>query len=209
MYSDDIHHISSIMHFPRGNSNTAAETRVLWGRLKRFVDGITGFGPMAQCVVHALKGLACRASPSCACQGHKNIILFSMGPKLRYLPVLFAGCYACPRGYYQPLSGAQSALQCLPCPFGSYSNTTGASACSTCPVGLFCDVGASTPAQQPLRNTVTAVQVCVAALRPTDLLYCCAPVSSIHAVCVHVLSVMTCSLQDLWVTRFNRILAHI
>jgi hypothetical protein len=26
--------------------------------------GYLSFGPMAQCVVHALKGLACRASPS-------------------------------------------------------------------------------------------------------------------------------------------------
>ena len=39
---------------------------------------------MAQCAVHALKGLACRASPSRARRGHKNIILLSLGPTLRY-----------------------------------------------------------------------------------------------------------------------------
>ncbi len=71
------------------------------------------FGPTAQCVVHVLKGLACRArvtpasspashckqcsastspalyargctSPSCACRGHKNHHICSRGPKRRY-----------------------------------------------------------------------------------------------------------------------------
>jgi hypothetical protein len=42
------------------------------------------FGPMAQCVMLALKGLVCRASPSRARRGHKNIIYSSIGPNLRY-----------------------------------------------------------------------------------------------------------------------------
>ena len=79
------------------------------------------FGPMTQCVVHALKGLACRArvTPASSHASHckqgsaltstraaapvllahaevtKNIILFSMGPKLRYpavLPMLLMWC---------------------------------------------------------------------------------------------------------------------
>ena len=39
---------------------------------------------MAQCVVLALKGLACRASPSRACLGSQKHNIFSMGPNLRY-----------------------------------------------------------------------------------------------------------------------------
>ncbi len=78
--------------------------------------GYLSFGPMAQCVVHALKGLACRArftpaslpashckqcsaltspslhargcaSPSRARCGKTSIIYFSVGPKLRYTPI--------------------------------------------------------------------------------------------------------------------------
>ena len=54
--------------------------------------GCLSFHPMAQCVVHALKGLACRASPSRARRGHKNIICFSMGPKLRHPAVAVFVC---------------------------------------------------------------------------------------------------------------------
>ena len=73
--------------------------------------GYLSFGPMAQCVVHALKGLARRArvtpasspvlhargcaSPSCARSPrccHRKHNLFSMGPKLRY------PTEACPTG---------------------------------------------------------------------------------------------------------------
>ncbi len=79
----------------------------------RGVVGIAGYlsvHPMAQCVVHALKGLACRASVTSPCspashcsaltspslhtrgcaspsrthRGHKNKIFFSMGPKRRH-----------------------------------------------------------------------------------------------------------------------------
>ncbi len=47
--------------------------------------GYLSFGPMAQCVVHALKGLACRASPSRKhAEVTENIKYFSMGPKLRH-----------------------------------------------------------------------------------------------------------------------------
>ena len=83
-------------------------------RVRCHTAGYLSFGPMAQCVVHALKGLACRAhvtpasspashckqcsaltSPSphvrgCASPSRalaevtENIIYFSMGPKLRY-----------------------------------------------------------------------------------------------------------------------------
>ena len=37
-----------------------------WAGTVRQYRGYQSFGPMAQCVVHALKGLACRASPSSA-----------------------------------------------------------------------------------------------------------------------------------------------
>ena len=50
--------------------------------------GYLGFHPMAQCVVHALKGLACRAPVLLAhAEATKNIIYFQMGPKLRHPPV--------------------------------------------------------------------------------------------------------------------------
>ncbi len=43
------------------------------------------FGPMAQCVVHALEGLACRAPVLLAhAEVTENIKYISMGPKLRY-----------------------------------------------------------------------------------------------------------------------------
>ena len=53
----------------------------------RTPDGAVGylrFRPMAQCAVHALKGLACRASPIRARRGHRKHNIFSMGQKLRY-----------------------------------------------------------------------------------------------------------------------------
>ncbi len=43
------------------------------------------FERMVQCVVHALKGLVCRAPFLLAhAEATKNINIFSMGPKLRY-----------------------------------------------------------------------------------------------------------------------------
>jgi hypothetical protein len=53
-----------------------------------YVSATTGtqcFGPLAQYVVHALKGLACRARVTLAhAEVTKNIIFSSMGPKHRY-----------------------------------------------------------------------------------------------------------------------------
>ncbi len=46
------------------------------------IAGCLSFHPMAQCVVHALKGLA---------EVTKNIIFFSMGPKLRHPAVTKIG----------------------------------------------------------------------------------------------------------------------
>ena len=72
-----------------------------------YTTGHLSFHHMAQCVVHALKGLACHAratparltppslharscaSPSRACKGHKPVLFFSMGPKLRHPAVLW------------------------------------------------------------------------------------------------------------------------
>ena len=57
-----------------------------------FVVGTAGylsFHPRAQYVVHALKGLACRAPGLLAhAEVTKNIIFFSMGPKLKYPTVV-------------------------------------------------------------------------------------------------------------------------
>ncbi len=41
-------------------------------KVRACTAGYLSFGPMALCVVHALKGLACRASHSRACFGLKN-----------------------------------------------------------------------------------------------------------------------------------------
>ena len=65
--------------------------------------GCLSFYPMAQCVVHALKGLACRArvtpASSPVLHAHadvtKSIQYFSMGPKLNYVCtccVQISGC---------------------------------------------------------------------------------------------------------------------
>ncbi len=56
----------------------------------RHTAGYLNFGPMAQCVVHALKGLACRAPVLLAhANVTENINILSMGPKLRYPTVQF------------------------------------------------------------------------------------------------------------------------
>ena len=58
--------------------------------------GYLSFHPMVQCVVHALKGLACRAPVLLALADvTKNIKYFSMGPKLRYLTTVFAVIIQC------------------------------------------------------------------------------------------------------------------
>ncbi len=56
--------------------------------------GCVSVHPVAQCVVHALKGLACRAPVLLAhAEVTENIKYFSMGPKLRYPPV-HAPCHS-------------------------------------------------------------------------------------------------------------------
>jgi hypothetical protein len=101
------------------------------------------FGPMAQCVVHALKGLACRVtpasspashckqrsaltspalhargctSPSRARRGHKDIIFFSMGTKLRH-PAVPQAC-----GSARPVTGVVHIAESAACARAHYSN---------------------------------------------------------------------------------------
>ena len=46
---------------------------------------------------------------------------------------LWSGIYACPAGYYSPVSGA---IACIPCPSNSFSYP-GATVCRSCPLGTY------------------------------------------------------------------------
>jgi hypothetical protein len=65
-------HCSSNMVCARLYKISSTVNSSLGPNLKARTTGYLRFHPMAQCVVHAFKGLACRASPSRAYRGHKK-----------------------------------------------------------------------------------------------------------------------------------------
>eukprot|EP00759_Apiculatamorpha_spiralis_P029801 PhF_6_TR31809/c0_g2_i1/m.46942 len=52
-----------------------------------------------------------------------------------------APCQACPAGFSLPYDGAQSELECLPCPNGTYAPTPGSLVCTPCPSSYNCSIG--------------------------------------------------------------------
>jgi hypothetical protein len=48
-------------------------------------------------------------------------------------------CFACPRGTYNPTTGASSSAACRPCPAGTAGTQMGVSACQQCQPGTYQD----------------------------------------------------------------------
>lgn len=54
-------------------------------------------------------------------------------------------CLTCKKGYFNPLPGASSIMQCYPCPEGSFNDKKGCKECKVCTVGYFCYAGRINP----------------------------------------------------------------